>query len=80
MTDTTTTDTRKQELDQLLGGFMSQGWRIESRTEYQAVIVKGHRPNHILHMILTLVTLGIWVLVWGAIVAFGGEQRKIVSV
>jgi hypothetical protein len=43
-------------------------------------MAKGHRPNHILHLILTLITLGIWLIVWILVVALGGEKRKVVSV
>jgi hypothetical protein len=46
----------------------------------KAVVVKGHRPNHILHLILSIITLGIWVPVWICITIFGGEKRKTVTV
>ena len=42
----------------------AKGYRIESRSDYQATIVKGHRPNHILHLILSIITLGnSWLIV-----------------
>jgi hypothetical protein len=40
----------------------------------------GQRPNHILHLILTLITLGIWGIVWIAIVALGGEKRGVIEI
>ena len=33
-----------------------------------------------LHLVLTIVTLGLWVFVWLGIAAFGGEKRKFASV
>jgi hypothetical protein len=43
-------------------------------------MVTGHRTNHVLNLILTLVTLGIWAIVWILMVALGGEKRAVVSV
>ncbi len=55
-------------------------WRVESQTEIQAVLVRGHRPNHVLHLILTIITAGIWGLVWIALAIFGGEKRKTITI
>jgi len=54
--------------------------RVESQTDYQAVVVKGKKTNHILHLILTIVTFGLWAIVWLLVYAFGGEHRWMVSV
>lgn len=54
--------------------------RIESQTDFQAVVVTGKRPNHLLHLILTLLTVGLWVFVWIGVAIFGGEKRRVVSV
>lgn len=43
---------------------VGEGCRIESQSDFQAVVVKGSKPNHLLHLILTLVTLGAWAFVW----------------
>jgi hypothetical protein len=43
-------------------------------------MVRGHRPNHVLHLILTLITLGIWAIVWILVTILGGEKRAVVSV
>jgi hypothetical protein len=42
--------------------------------------VKGHRPNHILHLILSIITLGIWLIVWVLVGLFGGETRRTITV
>ena len=67
------------DLDNAVAEYVKWGWRVESRTETQAVIVRGHRPNHILHLILTIITLGIWAVVWLLVTAFGGEKRKTIT-
>jgi hypothetical protein len=59
-------DERKEALGQAVQRQVSLGARVESQGDYQAILVTGHRPNHVLR----LVTLGFW----------GGEQRTSVSV
>lgn len=71
---------RKALLAQAVANQVRQGWRVESQTDYQAVIVTGQRPNHILHLILTIVTLGLWGIVWIAIAIFGGEKRGVITI
>lgn len=73
-------DERKQILARQIGNLVAQGRRVESQGDYQAVLVHGHRPNHVLHLILTLVTLGIWVIGWIVIAIVGGEKREMVQV
>lgn len=71
---------RKEALARAVHTQVAQGARVESQADYNAVLVKGHRPNHVLHLILTLVTLGLWVFVWIGVTIFGGEKRMTVSV
>ena len=37
---------------------------MESQTDYTALIRFGKPINHVLHLILTLVTFGLWGIVW----------------
>lgn len=75
-----TTDQRKEKLGQELQRWLAQGWRIESHSDYFASIVKGKKPNHILHLILTLVTMGLWGFIWLVLVLTMGEQRKTIQI
>ena len=34
-------------------------WRVESQTDYNAILVKGKPVNHVLHLILSIVTFGL---------------------
>lgn len=65
-----------QEIDLL----MAEGGRIESRTDFQAVLVKGKPINHLLHLFLTLCTLGVWSIVWIFLAIAGGEKRVLLKV
>lgn len=72
------TDVQATELDRVLMQNVAAGARVEMRTEREAVLVTGHRPNHVLHLILTVLTLGVWgLLVWLPVCAFGGEKRRV---
>ena len=56
------------------------GWRVESQVGEQVVLVEGHRPNHVLHLILSIITLGLWLIVWLILSIVGGEKRKTISI
>jgi hypothetical protein len=73
-------DERKEALGRAIHTQVAQGARVESQGDYQGILVKGHRPNHMLHLILTIVTLGFWGIVWIGVIAFGGEKRMSASV
>lgn len=66
---------RRAILAQAIAAQVRQGSRVESQSEFQAVMVDGKPINHILHLILTLVTCGFWALVWILLFAIGGEKR-----
>ena len=53
-----------------------ENYWVESRSDYQAMLVKGRRVNHLLHGILSLLTVGIWIPVWILLAVFGGEKRR----
>jgi len=74
------TEDRRAILDRELVAIATRGYRVETRSEFQATVVRGSRPSHVLHLILSLVTLGIWLIVW-ALVALGpGEERFVLVV
>jgi hypothetical protein len=59
-------DERKEALGRAVQRQVSLGARVKSQADYQAILLTGHRPTHLFH----LVTLGLW----------GGEHRTSVSV
>jgi hypothetical protein len=56
------------------------GGRIESQTEFEAVVATGTDVNHTLHAILSLATCFLWALPWAVIAATGGVKRRLVAV
>jgi hypothetical protein len=67
---------REQQLDEQIASYLTKGWRIESRTDHSAVLVKGKRVNHLLHLVLSLVTFGLWLPVWLIVAIAAGEKRE----
>lgn len=57
-----------------------RGGRIESQGDDLAVVVYGKRPNHVLHLLLTVFTLGLWLPVWAIIDSTQRERRVILTV
>ena len=72
---------RKAFLDREVAQVMRKPHRrLEYRSDFQAIIVRGKPVNHILHLLLTLCTVGLWGLVWLLIAANGGEKRASMQV
>lgn len=75
-----TSEERKELLARTVSGQVASGARVESQSDFQAVVVRGKSVNHVLHLILTLVTFTLWGIVWIALAIFGGEKRSMVTV
>lgn len=72
---------RRVLLAETVSNYVSNGYRVESQGDAQAVLVRGRRPNHLLHLILSVLTIGVWaLLVWLPIATFGGERRRVITV
>jgi hypothetical protein len=54
--------------------------RVEPQLDFTAVVVKGKNPSHVLHLLLSLITLGLWLFVWAAVSVFGGERRRMIEI
>jgi hypothetical protein len=77
---TKSADERKATLDRVLADRGAQGWRIENRSDFQATIATGNRINHVLHLILTIVTVGLWGIVWIILAITGGIKRHLITI
>jgi hypothetical protein len=75
-----TADERKAILAQQLQAAAARGRRIESQSEFQAVLVEGKPVNNVLHAILTIFTCLLWGIVWIILAITGGEKREMVVV
>jgi hypothetical protein len=51
-------------LDAELASHVRVGWAVESRSDTMAVVVSSSTPNHVLQLLLTLITCRFWAVVW----------------
>jgi len=63
-------------LQSAVQSYSSKGWTPTFVGDTQASLRRGKRPNHILHLILTILTFGIWGIVW-AVLAIGMRERTV---
>lgn len=73
-------ETRSFALARAVQDQVTAGWRIESQTDDTVVMVRGRRPNHLLHFLISGFTIGAWVPVWIVLSIRGGETRQMVVV
>lgn len=69
-----------QAFAQRVDGCMAKGYRVESQTETAATLAKGERVNHVLHLILSIVTLGWWPIGCALLACFGDRTYVTVQV
>jgi hypothetical protein len=56
------------------------GWRLDSRTDYRAVLIRRRTGPIGLNIAIGMLTLGLWFLVWGVLVAVREQRRLIITV
>jgi hypothetical protein len=72
---------RKALLARSVRSHVAQGYLVESAIgDYVAVLVKGHKPDHLTHLVITFLTLGVWLVGWLIRIAAGGEKRMVIAV
>jgi hypothetical protein len=56
---------RRMMLAQVVNGFTNSGWRLVGGDSYSAALTRPpRRTNHVLHLLLTVLTCGGWGIVW----------------
>lgn len=73
-------DERKAMLARQIQMAAANGRRVESQSDFQAVMVVGKPVNHVLHAILTIFTCLLWGIVWLIVGLTGGEKRELLVV
>ncbi|MFD6532857.1 hypothetical protein [Streptomyces sp. NPDC060184] len=59
---------------------IADGWRVESRSGAQAVLVRGQPVNHVLHAFLTVFTCFLWGPVWLVLALVNKVERAVLTV
>ena len=71
---------RRHLLSQQLAVMEEQGKRIVYRGDYQAIVADGTPVNHILHLMLSFFTVGLWAIIWMVDISFHKETKEFVRV
>ncbi len=75
-----TTEERKTILNQEILKHQTQGKRIESQIEFRVTLVTEKEINHVLHLILSVFTGGLWLLVWALVYFSAKDTRELLQV
>ncbi|MCY4086065.1 MAG: hypothetical protein OXG37_04060 [Actinomycetia bacterium] len=51
-------DDRRRALALAVTNEVARGRRVESQTDFHAVLIRGRRPNHLFHLLASVFTLG----------------------
>ena len=62
-TETMSRENRTAILDAEIAKAVRQGWTVQSRSDYQAVLTKQRKIGLVGNLLLTVVTGGLW-LIW----------------
>lgn len=67
-------------LDWVVSQRVAAGWRVESRSGSQAVLVRGQPVDHVLHAFLTVFSCGVWGGVWAVLALTNKVERVVLTV
>ena len=71
----------QQNLANAVAWHVTHGWRVESAPmPGQVVVVSGRPTNHILHLLLTVITFGLWGVLWLVLALSSSESRAVLTV
>ena len=71
-----TAEERKELLARQIQSAAAQGGRVETQSDFQAILVNGKPVNHVVHAVVSLFTLGLWLPAWLIFALVGGEKRE----
>lgn len=66
-------------LNQAVQNEILSGAELESQTSTMAVLIKGKKVNHVLHLVLSLITAGLWLIVWLLLILTNKRQRVVLT-
>ncbi|GAB2922888.1 hypothetical protein [Streptomyces sp. NPDC059173] len=67
-------------LDWVVSRRIAGGWRVESRSGSQVVLVRGQPVNHVLHAFLTVFSCLVWGVVWAGLALVNRVEREALTV
>jgi len=71
---------RAEIMTQTVFELQANGFKLVTREPTRAVFVHGKNPNHVLHLLLSLISLGFWIPIWLLITLGVKEKNRVVTV
>ncbi|MCY3866163.1 MAG: hypothetical protein OXG68_12065, partial [Chloroflexi bacterium] len=71
---------REQILDEVILVYQTEGKRIENRVGFAAIVVTPKKTNHVLHLIISFVSGGLWLPMWLLVALKNRDEREILHV
>ena len=63
-------------IESLVFDRIRQGWNVTERRGAGVVIERGEKIRHLPHIFMTVITFGLWGIVYGSHLLFGGLKRR----
>lgn len=73
-------DERRTILGRQIERLAAPNMRVESRSDFQAVLVYGEKVNHLLHFLIGLFTIGLWWVVWAVLALTNKQTKRLITV
>jgi hypothetical protein len=70
---------RYDDHDQQVEYLLRHGWRIEQTTPFGTYLLRGEPVNHVLHLLLTVFTAGLWAPIRLLKTLGGGQHHRLVN-
>lgn len=75
------TEERKLALNNSIRNYIHKGYRLEYRDDFSATLSKPPKKiNNWLHLILTILTAGFWLIIWLLIHLFSNKKTNTISI
>jgi len=59
---------------------VSSNWNIVSQTDSSVILGRSKKVSHIMHFILSILTGGLWLIIWILMFVRKSEQRRSISI
>lgn len=71
---------RSRRLDDAVGQFLMAGYQMRGRSGFEAAVgTPGRDVNHVLHLLISVFTCGLWVVMW-FLLTVTAPQAKVIYV
>ena len=71
---------RRDDLERVVAEEVAFGWRVEWRGPGEAIVSRPKRVSHVFHGVMTLLTGGLWAIIWIAVALNRVDDRQYLAI